>query len=155
MINIREGKCMKRGFAFMVWVCFLCVSFLLLANCFHTMIAEAEEMNRSSDKMVSVKQRVDKFIEELEIINKQSFEMACSVHKEPALRTQFAEKAHLMRERLLDIAEELKRTDPAMHRTWFYRISESHLDLSFVLADSGVTSLRLGDIIKWGTRPGR
>jgi hypothetical protein len=102
-----------------------------------------------------VKERVDKLIEELEMINKQSFGMACSIHKEPALRTQFAEKAHFLRERLLDIAEELKRIDPAKHRTWFYRISESHLDLSFVLADSGMTSLRLGDIIRWGTRAGR
>jgi len=102
-----------------------------------------------------VKERVDKLIEELEMINKQSFGMACSVHKEPALRTQYAEKAHLLRERLLAIAEELKRIDPATHRIWFFRISESHLDLSFVLAESGTTSLRLGDIIKWGTRPGR
>ena len=81
--------------------------------------------------------------------------MACSIHKEQVLRTQFAEKAHLLRDRLLDIAEELKRTDPAKHTAWFHRISESHLDLSFVLADSGMTSLRLGDIIRWGTRPGR
>jgi hypothetical protein len=155
MLNIRESKRMKRGFAFKVWVYFLCVSFLLLANRFHTVIAEAEEMSRPLDEMVSVKERVDKLIEELEMINKQSFVMAYSIHKEPALRTQFAEKAHLLRDRLLDIAEELKRIDPAMHRMWFYRISESHLDLSFVLADSGMTSLRLGDIIKWGTRPGR
>jgi hypothetical protein len=100
--------------------------------------------------MVPVKERVDKLIGELEMINKQSFGMACSVHEEPALRTQFAEMAHLMSERLLDIAEEFKRIDPAKHRTWFFRISESVLDLDFVLADSGVTSLRLGDIIKWG-----
>ena len=97
-----------------------------------------------------VKERVDKLIEELEMINKESFGMAHSIHKEPALRTQFAEKAHFLRERLLDIAEELKRIDPAKHRTWFYRISESHLDLSFVLADSSMTSLRLGNITRWG-----
>jgi hypothetical protein len=105
--------------------------------------------------MVSVKERVDKFIEELEMINKESFRMASSVYEEPALRTQFAEKGHLLRERLLDIAEEFKRIDPAKHRTWFFRISESQLDLSFVLEDSGTTSLRLGDIIRWGTRSSR
>lgn len=146
---------MKRGYAFKISVYFLCVSFLLLSNRFHGMIAEADEMNRSSDKIASVKERADKLIEELEMINKHSFGMASSVHKDPSLRTQYAEKAHLMREKLLEIAEELKRLDPAKHKTWFFRISESHLDLSFVLADSGVTSLRLGDIIKWGTQPGR
>lgn len=112
------------------------------------MIAWAEEMDRSSDKTVSVKEREDNLIEELEMINKQSFGMACSVHKEPALRTHYAEKAHLMRERLLEIAEELKRLDPAKHKTWFFQISESYLDLSFVLADRRTTSLRLGDIIR-------
>ena len=112
------------------------------------MIAEAEEMGRPLDEMVSVKERVDKLIEELEMINKESFRMACSVHEEPALRTQFAEKACLLRERLFDIAEEFKRIDPAKHRTWFFRISESQLDLSFVLEDRGMTSLRLGDIIR-------
>jgi len=97
-----------------------------------------------------VKERVDKLIEELEMINKQSFGMARSIHKEPALRTQSAAKAHLLRKRLLDIAEEFERIDPAKHREWFHRISESLLDLDFVVADRGMTSLRLGDIIKWG-----
>lgn len=154
MLHIWESKRIKRGFAFKVWVYFFCVSFLLLANRFHTVIAEAEEMSRPLDEMVSLKERVDKLIEELDMIKNQSFGMACSIHKEPALKTQSAEKAYLLRERLLEIAKALKRIDPAKHRTWFYRISEPHLDLSFVLADSGMTSLRLGDIIKWGTRPG-
>ncbi len=97
-----------------------------------------------------VKERVDKLIEKLEMINKQSFGMACSIHKEPALRTQSAEKACLLRKRLLDVAEEIEQIDPTVHKQWFHRISESLLDLNFVVADSGMTSLRLGDIIKWG-----
>jgi len=44
---------MKRGFAFKAGVYFLCVSFLLLANGFHTMIAEAKEMGRPMGEMVS------------------------------------------------------------------------------------------------------
>ena len=44
---------MKRGFAFKVWVYLLCVSFLLLASGFHTMIAEAKEMGRPLGEMVS------------------------------------------------------------------------------------------------------
>ena len=46
---------MKKGFAFKVWVYFLCASFLLLANRFHTMIAEAEEMSHPLNEMVSQK----------------------------------------------------------------------------------------------------
>jgi len=53
MFNIREGKRMKRGFAFKAWVYFLCVSFLLLASGFHTMIVEAKEMGRPLGEMVS------------------------------------------------------------------------------------------------------
>ena len=44
---------MRRGFAFKAWVYFLCVSFLLLANGFHTMMAEAKEMGRPLGEMVS------------------------------------------------------------------------------------------------------
>jgi hypothetical protein len=54
MWNVRrEGKRMKRGFAFRALVYFLCVSFLLLANGFHTMMAEAQETGRPLGEMVS------------------------------------------------------------------------------------------------------
>jgi hypothetical protein len=53
MFNIREGKRMKRGFAFKAWVYFLCVSFLLLASGFHAMVAEAKEICRPLGEMVS------------------------------------------------------------------------------------------------------
>jgi hypothetical protein len=97
-----------------------------------------------------VKERVGKLIEELEMINKQPFGMARPIHKEPALRTQSAEKAHLLRKRLLDIAEELEQVASAEHKKWIHRISESLLDLDFAVADRGTTSLGLGDIIRWG-----
>ncbi len=44
---------MKRGFACRVLVYFLCVSFLLLANGFHTLVAEAGAMGRPLGEMVS------------------------------------------------------------------------------------------------------
>ena len=54
MWNIhQEGKRMKKRVAFRAWVYFLCVSFLLLASGFHTMIAEAKEMGRPLGEMVS------------------------------------------------------------------------------------------------------
>ncbi len=100
--------------------------------------------------MTKVKGQMVQIVEELEMINKESFRMACSIHREPALRAQSAERASLLKKRLLDIANELKQAVPAEHKQWFHRISESLLDLNFVSADTGVTSLRLGDIIKWG-----
>jgi len=53
MVNIREGKDVKGGFAFKAWVYFLCVSFLFLASGFHTVIAEAKEMGRPLGEIVS------------------------------------------------------------------------------------------------------
>ncbi len=91
-----------------------------------------------------------KLIEELEMINKESFGMARSIHEQPALRTQAAEKASLLKKRLLDIAKELEQIAPEEHKRWCHAISESLLDLDFVVEDRGMTSLRLGDIIRWG-----
>jgi len=53
MFDIRGGKRMKRGLAFRAWVYLLCLSFLLLASGFHTVIAEAKEMGRPLGEMVS------------------------------------------------------------------------------------------------------
>jgi len=89
-------------------------------------------------------------IEELETLNKQAFQMALSIYKDPVSRAESAEKARFLRKRLLDIAEEIEQIDPAVHKQWFHRISESILDFDFVVADSGMTSLRLGEIIRWG-----
>ena len=44
---------MKRGFAFKAWIYFLCVSFLLLVNGFHPLIAQAKEIDRPLGEMVS------------------------------------------------------------------------------------------------------
>src|SRR4030042_2726444 len=54
MLNIhREAEHMKIGFAFKAWVYFLCVSFLLLASGFHTMVAGAKEISRPVGEMLS------------------------------------------------------------------------------------------------------
>ncbi len=47
------GETMKRKFYFKAFVYFLCLSFLLLANGFHGMIAEAREVSRPIGEMVS------------------------------------------------------------------------------------------------------
>ncbi len=96
------------------------------------------------------KGETDQLVEELERINKRGFQMACSVHEDSSLRPQLTEEASILKRRLLDIAEEIEHIDPSIHKMWFHRISECLLDLNFVVAESGMTSLRLGDIIKWG-----
>jgi len=54
MVNIHpEAEHMKIGFALKAWVYFLCVSFLLLASGFHTMVAEAKEINPPLGDMLS------------------------------------------------------------------------------------------------------
>jgi len=91
-----------------------------------------------------------KLIEELKAINQRAFGMALSVHKDPALRAQLAGEAHLLENKLLDIANELKRINPSLHQQWFLPISESLLDLLFVEGERETVSLRLGDLRKWG-----
>lgn len=94
--------------------------------------------------------QVDQLVEELETINKRSFQMSFSVHKDSSLRSELAGEASLLKKRLLVIAEEIEHINPAVHKQWFHRISESFLDLDFVVTETDVTSLRLGDIIRWG-----
>lgn len=99
---------------------------------------------------IGVNDKADQLAEEFERINKQAFRMALSVHKNPSLRSQLADEAGNLLKRLREIAGELERNHPDTAKQWFHPISESILDLHFVMADSGTTSLRLGDIIKWG-----
>ncbi len=94
--------------------------------------------------------KVARLVEELETINKRSFQMALSVHEGSGLRSGLAGEASLLKKRLLVIAEEIEHISPAVHKQWFHRISESFLDLHFVVTETDVTSLRLGDIIRWG-----
>jgi len=100
--------------------------------------------------MTGKNEKVDRLVEELETINKRSFQMSLSVHKDLSLRSELAGEASLLQKRLLVIAEEIEQINPPVHKQWFHRISESFLDLDFVLTETDVTSLRLGDIIRWG-----
>ena len=100
--------------------------------------------------MKEANEQLGKLEEELETIDKLSFRMAFSVHTDPGLRSQLAKEAGLLKRRLLAIADEIKQQDPAVHKQWFHRISESFLDIDFVVTGTDITSLRLGDIVKWG-----
>jgi hypothetical protein len=100
--------------------------------------------------MIEVNLKRVEHVEELHAINKRAFEMALSVHGDPSMRVQLCDEARLLKKRLLHLAEEIERSDPVLRRQWFHPISESLLDFNFVGETAGITSLRLGDIIKWG-----
>ncbi|HTF99813.1 MAG TPA: hypothetical protein VK654_04395 [Nitrospirota bacterium] len=93
---------------------------------------------------------LDKIEAELESISRQAFRMAVSVHRDAGLRARLAGEAGDIRSRLLDISEHLDRIDLAAKKKWFHSISESLLDLDYVLAARDVTSIRLGDLMRWG-----
>jgi hypothetical protein len=101
------------------------------------------------NEILVINRQADELLEEPKAISKRAFGMAFPVHKDPALRTQLAGEVHLLEDRLLEIAKELKRIDPAAHRQWFHSISESFLDLQSA-EETGAVSLRLGDLRKWG-----
>lgn len=100
--------------------------------------------------MAEINENADHLVEELEAINKRAFGMALSVHKNPSLRSQLAGEANLLRKRLMNIADELQRVGHNTNKPYSHWVSESILDLDFVVAERDITSLRLGDIIKWG-----
>lgn len=86
---------------------------------------------------------LNRLLNEIETIDRQSIEMATLVAKNPVLRDTLAEKATRLREKLNDIASELRNTDPAAYHQIFHQISESILDLTFVEMDMNILSLRL------------
>jgi hypothetical protein len=93
--------------------------------------------------------KTSEHVEELGAINQRAFKMALSVHEDPSLRVQLGEEARFLKKRLMDIVEEIEQIDPVMKRQWIHPISESILDFIFVIEEGCITSLRLGDIIKW------
>ncbi len=97
-----------------------------------------------------MKEQAEKLVEELEAINLRAFRMAHSVYQNSGLRSQMAGDAGVLQERLLVIAGELEHIHPDLRKKYFHFISESLLDLHFVREARDITSLRLGDIIKWG-----
>ena len=52
-LNKEEGMRMEKRFVFKTFIYFLCISFLLLTNGFHVMLAEAKEIDRSIGEMIS------------------------------------------------------------------------------------------------------
>ncbi len=87
-------------------------------------------------------------IKELKAIDRPAFEMAVSVVENPANRGKFAARAQLVRERLKEIANELKTNNPEVFNKRLDQISEALLDLKFVAGQTKGVSLRLNRVIQ-------
>lgn len=87
-------------------------------------------------------------IKELKAIDRPAFEMAVLVVENPANRGKFVAKAQLLRERLKEIANELKTNNPEAFNKRLNQISETLLDLKFVAGQTKGVSLRLNRIIQ-------
>jgi hypothetical protein len=91
---------------------------------------------------------IEKFVEEIQNIDKQAFKMAVLVLKNPVLRHSLTNQATVICDRLQIIADALKSIDPKAYQEWSDQISESILDLSFVETELDIVSLRLGQVIE-------
>jgi len=90
----------------------------------------------------------DKLIKEINAIDKNAEEMATSVLNNPSLRSVFEKESERLEERLLYLAEELEKLDPAAYKLAADQISESLLDLTFIQMETDFVSLRLGQVIE-------
>ena len=86
-------------------------------------------------------------ISELRKIDDEAWNMALAVWKDPALRTQYSERANALSDRLTDLADQLQANYPEAFKSNRERISESLLDLNSVTENSDMCSVRLGRII--------
>ena len=90
----------------------------------------------------------DELLKEIDDIDKKALDMAILVLESPILRDRFTGTAHLLLERLNEIANDLKNGDQQIYQQKSDQISESLLDLSFVLREHDVVSFRLAQAIE-------
>jgi hypothetical protein len=86
---------------------------------------------------------------ELNNIDAEAYQMAEKVLKNPRLRESLRSRAKQMDQRLSTIADDLETSNPSLYSRFADKISESLLDLSYVINDNpNITSLRLGHKIQ-------
>lgn len=90
----------------------------------------------------------EEIIQEIETIDRAAEEMAASVLKYPQLRSSLEKGREDLEHRLLELADELERIDPAAYATVADQVSEAILDLAFVDMDSDMVSFRLGRLME-------
>jgi len=87
-------------------------------------------------------------IEEIKTIDKQALEMAMIAAQHPALRQKLKESVKLLKERLLEVAAELKDVSPEDHMSCSDQISDILLDINFAEAETDKVSLRIALFIE-------
>ena len=121
---------------------------LLLAILAVSFLVWTIKIFRGNDSPVKGYIMPEKLIQELNAIDRNAEEMAESVLKNPLLRSDLVKKSEILEKRLLYLAEELERIDPAAYKMKTDQVSEALLDLAFVQMDTDSVSLRLGQVIE-------
>ena len=104
--------------------------------------------NENSQSKARAYQRPEKLVQEILSIDRKAEDMAESVLKAPSLRKQFRSESEILDDRLVYLADELKRIDPVAYDTVADQVSESLLDLEFVQMETGMVSLRLAQVME-------
>jgi len=87
-------------------------------------------------------------LEEIDSIDAEAYKMASSIVLEPQRRQDFAERATYLSERFKHMLAQLKGQAPDLYQSRSDQISETSLDLKFVIAEQKAISLRLHHFIQ-------
>ena len=104
--------------------------------------------NENSQSKERADQTPEKLVQEILTIDRKAEDMAESVLKDLSLRKQLGSESEILDDRLMHLADELKRIDPVAYDTVADQISESLLDLMFVQMETDMVSLRLAQVIE-------
>lgn len=79
----------------------------------------------------------------IDAIDRRAYEMALAVLREPELRTELFVEAEQLAGRLVEVNDELERSNPAAHQQRSHQVSEATLDLLFVRLEIEMYSRRI------------
>jgi hypothetical protein len=80
-------------------------------------------------------------------IDKKAYDLAVMRHRK-TISTKEIRQATELKNKLMDISQELKKTDKALHEEYSELISESLLDLKYAIEGKEIVSLRLNRLIE-------
>lgn len=87
-------------------------------------------------------------VEELDTIDNQAYQMATSIVTKQQRREDLTQEAVQLRERFKQIVAQLRSSWPELYESRSEQISETSLDLKFVVAEQKLVSLRLNHLIQ-------
>jgi predicted ATPase len=86
--------------------------------------------------------------DEIEAISTQAFDLAETVAQDPGRRAELHATAESLREKLKQLATELRAKDPEAYEQVSDTVSEALLDLKYVIRETEGVSLRLNKVIQ-------